>query len=234
MKKTFNLVLTTVLLGVFCCLPVKAAECSNDLYQAADKVKVSNEFVEEIDNETDIVLSNGSKPMMLVDNIKIENVTNQMTIVVTETKNNTSNTYNYSNSNNGTITIKDTIVRKVKNYTIDIYASDSTNCGGTKLKVKYLETLAYNPYSKSTRCEGNEKFEYCKEYLNREITEEEFQKKLSEYLGEDEGENDKEGILAFINKHKVLLIIIISLLVIGGTTTIIIRRRKGVDKNEKK
>ena len=234
MKKIFNLVLTTILLGVFACLPVKAAECGNDLYQAADKVKVSNEFVEEKDNETDIVLSDGSKPMILVDNIKIENITSDMYVIVTETKTNQSTTYNYTDTANGIITIKDNTVRKVKNYTIDIYAANNTNCGGAKLKVKYLETPAYNPYSQSTRCDGNEKFEYCKEYLNKEITEEEFQKKLGEYLGEDTNTNEKEGLLAFLNKHKLLFILIISLLVIGGTTTIVIQRRKGVDKNEKK
>ncbi len=231
MKKTFKLLLAAVLFSTFTITYVNAAECSteamNKYTSLADKVQVTNEFKKEEDN-SGFVLDDGSKPIVRVDNITIKNLTDDMYVVVSEEITNSQQTYNYSDTTNGTITIKQYNVLDVLKYTFEIYTSDKTGCGGTKLKVRYLTTQAFNPYFESMMCDNLKDYTYCQEYVSSALTEDEFNDKIENYKNQTEKkEQEEKGILAFLNKHKIELLIIISLLVIGGTTTVIVMKKKG-------
>ena len=73
-----------------------------------------------------------------------------------------------------------------------------------------LELPIYNVYYESTDCKDYPDFKYCREFLSKEITDEEFNTALAEYIVDKEiSENslDNESILEdFLTKENIILL----------------------------
>ena len=117
--------------------------------------------------------------------------------------------------------------------TYEIYTANSTACPGEKLMTGYLTLPKANPYANITMCENSDS-EYCKQYVDHEITQEEFDKYTKSLVTEHDKEmkqkEDEEKAAAKKNK-KIKKILIISGCVLGAgliaTTVVVVVKRRG-------
>lgn len=248
MRKNAKYLLLTLLIFCFA-VKVDAAECSYEkqveLNNLAATVKATYEEVEiDTGEKISYVDDNGNiypdKKVPLIEkgfNVKILNITNDISVNISSDDGRINKTYFYSDSKNGTIDLGNIIADKVVTYTIKIY-SNVEECN-LDLRTFILLTPMYNSYSEFEFCSHYPDFEYCQEYTT-DITYnlDDFMKKSEEYRkAKTKEEENKEEIkksenkfLAFIKNNKNLLILISSIILIAGVTTIvIIIIKKGVD-----
>lgn len=119
------------------------------------------------------------------------------------------------------------VVREGISYKVDIYASNVTNCGGTKIMSKEINLPYYNDYSQREECEGIEDFDLCQPYYDGYIESEEyFLEQVEKYKnGEITPDIEKEEeifaqILNFISDN--LLIVIPALVILVLITAIVV------------
>ncbi len=131
--------------------------------------------------------------------------------------NSTNITYNYSNTNNGEITITGyTNIEKI-NYTF--YSSDK-ECSGNMLTTKYVTFPNYNQYYGDEICKGIENYSLCKRWAKVTSNYDEFKTKVENYknnkpvIVEPEKPSVVEGVLNFLIKY-IIAIIIGTIIIIG-------------------
>lgn len=243
MRKRAKYMLATLLMFCFT-VNVKAAECSYEkqveLNNIASTVKATYEEVEIDTGETKsyvdeegIIYPDKRVPVKEKGfNVKILNITKDISVSVTSDDGAVDKTLFYSDSNNGTIDLTTTIADKVITYTIKVY-SNIEDCD-LELRTIIFITPMYNPYSKYSFCEQYPNFSYCQEYTtDTSLNLEDFINKMAIYkeeqdVNEEKNSDDKKkNFLDFIKENKKLLIAISSIiLIVGGTTTVIIIIRK--------
>lgn len=244
MQKSTKCVLAALLM--FCFIRnVNATECSYEkqveLNNQASTVKATYEEV-EIDtgqtysyvDENDIIHEDKQIPLKAKGfNVKILNITNDISVNVTSDDNKINKNYFYSDSNNGVIDLTTTLSDKVIAYTIKIY-SNVEGCN-LELRTITLITPMYNTYSELGFCAQYPDFEYCQEYttdsnfnLNDFKEKSEVYKKTVKSVENDKKTKKNENKLKeFLKDNRTLLIIIGSIiLIVGGSTTVIIVIRK--------
>ena len=93
---------------------------------------------------------------------------------------------------------------------ISVFGSASSKCPDFHVRDIDLELPIYNVYYESTDCKDYPDFNYCREFLSKEITDEEFNTALAEYIVDKEmSENslDSESILEeFLTKENIILL----------------------------
>lgn len=121
------------------------------------------------------------------------------------------------------------------NYQIFYIANEKNECGMEVLKTISLNIPVYNIHSKKEICkeEKYSDFEYCKEIVKKEISEEEFNKKIEAFNGNNSNTNNKPSTSLFetiknIIIDNLLIIISVFILLIGSTVIIITTKRKKI------
>lgn len=147
--------------------------------------------------------------------------------------------YDSSKAVNGVISIDWTNLSKVATFTIKVYASNATGCGGELYRTIYLTIPRYNDYSEYVVCNTLTDYYLCQKYVTfdevdfgvfssnveKKLEEVEEDKKLTDTDDEDKWYTSAWN---FIKEHNVAFIIGgISLIVIaGGVAIVIIRNRR--------
>ena len=169
--------------------------------------------------------------------IYISNLTEDLYIKVYNNVTNETLTYNYSDSDNGSISIDWKKIRKITNFTITVYSSDKTNCPDKKLYTTYVTIPRYNEYSGYELCRGIEEFYLCHEFLSVESEDfENFTQLVNKYREgkiNNEGQEvipdkvENNGFWDYIHNHLGLVIgASISILLIVGLVVVIIVKKQ--------
>lgn len=245
--KKFKLVVITFIASLIC-MPCVFAECeaaeSNKLNSLATNVKNSQEVIEKVmdpdpdwnppDGLTEEEFANYEYKIKYF-RIYINNITEDLYVIVTNNTTEEKKTYNYQDTNNGTVFFDEMVSSQIVNYKVEVYASDKTNCNSKKLRTFYITTPKYNSLSEYKSCEGIEEFYLCHEYLNVETSTENFETLVKDYregkLKADGSKKDEEkkneGFLGFLKEHKGTVIIAsLAIITIGGLVTVIIVKKQ--------
>ena len=239
MRKNAKYILVSLMSFCFA-VNVNAAECSYEkqveLNNIASTVKATYEETEidtgetmnYVDEDGDIHPDQKVPIMEKGFNIKILNITNDISVNVSSDDQRINRTYFYSDSNNGVIDLGNVIADKVITYTIKVYS----NVDGCVLDLRtfIMVTPMYNSYSEFEFCSQYPNFEYCQEYTtDTTYNLDDFMKKSEEYRKTNKKEEQKNEtkktqnkFLDYIKKNKKLLIVIGSIILIAGVTTIVI------------
>lgn len=220
MKRNILLKIVLILVAFFAFDNVYAESCStkelNTLKQLASNIKVSYELQDDTYNE--------SHTYYYV--ISFLNLSEKF----------------YLQNHGGMIYDYDEMPsRKLENYgegrtySFNIYASDKTNCKGTKIVTKKVSLPYYNDYSQKEECKGNEEFELCQPYYSGVIESNDyFYQKLNEYKSKINNDNKKNEEMTALDRminlyvNNLIVSIPITVVVIGGIITIgvvLVRRR---------
>lgn len=168
-------------------------------------------------------------------NVIVNNLTENIYVDVYEKKTNKITRFKYENSDNGTVKLRWDNLRVIGDFTVTVYTSDNTNCGGKKLFSIPFTTPRYNEYSEYNACKDNPNYYLCQEYLTFEPTEDEDVLGLI-YAFDAQQKNEKnkksevgnKGLKGFLGKNKWTITIVTAIVVVGGGITILvlIKRRK--------
>lgn len=186
MKKNILLKIALILVAFFAFDNVYAESCStkelNTLKQLASNIKVSYELQDDTYNESHAYYYT----------ISFLNLNEKF----------------YLQSNGGVIYDYDEMPsRRLENYgegltyVFGIYASDKTNCSGTKIVTKKVYLPYYNDYSQKEECNGNEEFELCQPYYGGIIESDDyFYQKLNEYKNKKNNGDKKSEEATILDK----------------------------------
>lgn len=240
MRKNAKYILVSLLSFCFA-VNVNAAECSYEkqveLNNIASTVKATYEETEIETGETysyvdDDGIIHTDKQLAIKEkgfDVKLLNLTNDISVTVTSDDGRINKTYFYSDSNNGTVDLGKVLADKVITYTIKVYS----NVDGCNLDLRTINlvTPMYNSYSEMGFCTDYPNFEYCQEYTtDATLNLNDFREKAENYKSSHKKENNQKEatkknqnkFLDFIKKNKKLLIVIGSIILIAGVTTIVI------------
>lgn len=239
MRKNAKYILVSLLSFCFA-VNVNAAECSYEkqveLNNIASTVKATYEETEIETGETysyvdDDGIIHTDKQLAIKEkgfDVKLLNLTSDISVTVTSDDGRINKTYFYSDSNNGTVDLGKVLADKVITYTIKVYS----NVDGCNLDLRTINlvTPMYNSYSEMGFCTDYPNFEYCQEYTtDTTYNLDDFMKKSEEYRKTNKKEEQKNEtkktqnkFLDFIKKNKKLLIVIGAIILIAGVTTIVI------------
>lgn len=226
MKKVFSLTVFLLTCFLFLISQTKADSCSYKEQQALNKeasnVKINYEIV---DRRNEIKDENIEINNYFYINIIISNLTDNLYINAKNDYDNKEVKYFYSDSENGSIFIKGLNIRKVINYSFEIYAN--TSCFNNKIITKKIKTPKYNSefYNRGI-CINIPEYKYCQEFIDNELSINSQAKKIndyynSKYLKNNQAKNDNQKI-----NIKLLLVIILSIIIVGGLIVLFIFLRK--------
>lgn len=184
----------------------------NELFNLTEEELASTDSV-----DSDIILMKGVQ-------INILNVTPNVYLVVqSDDESIPERQINYEDTNNGKITLTVPDVLKIRNYTINIYATD-VSCSTSLLRTAKVVTPMENDIAYSTACIGHSDLYYCQPFLTSEINMsfDEIYTKLKENEMTNK-ENEEQDTKSFWENNKTLIIVIgvIVLIIAGGTATTI-------------
>ena len=170
--------------------------------------------------------------------IKIYNMNSSMRLVVTNDNNSQKHELTYRNiGSDGSITLKQTAINKVINYTIDVYGGVNTNCYSEKLRTIKVTVPKYNYYSNLEMCSTIPDYYLCQEYITFDIDGSTASDKINEYREKIDKELEEKEVKTeeknksvikkartFFSDYKYILIGL--LVILGVIITIIILKRK--------
>ena len=108
--------------------------------------------------------------------------------------------------NNGEIIIYNVI--SGKSYRYGVFTSDRNPCSGSSIYNIYVTLPFYNPYYKDGLCEGINSYKYCKKFINKSVTYEEFVENVTNYKKSLEKQDDDTDVLekTFLEKAFDLIV----------------------------
>ena len=249
--KVFSLFCICFMLGI---LSINAAECSDKT--VAKNVKAKYELKNETDENYDPCPGKEcgqsdwtvAPPKGYYYNLIVNNLTDDMYVEISNDYNDNFDTeegqatypekdvINADKFQNGTLTYESLRVFYSVNYTIDIY-SKSNSC---LLKTIKLKTPLVNEYvsTKSDICAKIPDFEYCQEWVDESISEDNFYKKAQDYANKNnvnikneipdeyKEKEQKQDNKNKMNNIKLILISVVILLAIVTIVTGVIVRGK--------
>ena len=193
----------------------------NELFNLTEEELASIDSV-----DSDIIIMKGVQ-------INILNVTPNVYLVVqSDDESIPERQINYEDTNNGKITLTVPDVLKIRNYTINIYATD-VSCSTSLLRTAKVVTPMENEMAYSTACSDHSDLYYCQPFLTSELNMsfDEMYTKLKENEKTNK-ENEEKDTKSFWENNKTLIIVIgVLLLIIAGgtaTTIFIINKRSRV------
>lgn len=158
MEKHKSLILTLVLF--LCVTKVNAAACNNSLkvnYQEkAKNISYSYKY-EDSNNTFNITFTNIDSSFYLIDMESMQK-------------------YDYAN---GEMTINN--VAPGKSYRFNVFTKDNNPCSRSSIYPIYVTLPYYNPYYTDSLCDGISNYQYCKKFINKNISYEEFQNNVTKY-----------------------------------------------------
>lgn len=161
--------------------------------------------------------------------IDVEGLTENTYAIVINDYNDTKNTYNYSDTEEGKFSFNTDNVNKKINYVIKIYSVDTT-CSIEPLNTLSVRTDKFNSYSMNDVCRNPYGIELCGAFYDvGDMTYEEFNEKVSA-LVEEESKPFSKKLGSFIAKY-YLYILIPFLIIVGIYVVRIIILKRG-KKNE--
>ncbi len=162
----------------------------NTINQKAANIKVSYEILTE-----KIESTSGQVTTMDYINVSLLNISEEFYVSIKNDFNSEIKTYNYGDTNNGSIVFRWDNLDKTTNFTIEIYTTAKTSCPNELYKTLYLLTPRRNFFGFSDSCALYPDFELCQKYVktNSEITEENFRKKLEKFELEHSKKEDSEN-----------------------------------------
>ncbi len=249
MKKIKSVVLACFMF--FASIGIVNAACSaeetNKINSLATNVRVSYELLErEIEITEDFNFPDGITEEEMENyvakesffRIYISNVTEELYVNVIDTQTNKTKTYTYADAKDGVITIDQTDMTSINNYTFMVYSSSATGCPNRRLYTLYLTTPMYNSYNESDLCVDIEEFYLCHEFLSVPVVSfDDFVKLTDNYRAgkiNEKGEEitntqkkEEKGFAQFIKKHRNM-VIVVSVIVVatGGLVTVIIVKKQ--------
>lgn len=243
--KRIKLFLILVLTFIFSINPVNAACESKELNQVrqdAYKVSVSSELMKEEMEKGTYDPPDGADHDTYVGylkyfNVYINNISENIYIEVTDSISGNKKVYHNSDSNEGTIVIRDNNMTKLNTYTIDVYATNE-ECETAKIRTVTYVKPKYNEYYGLSACEYAPNYYLCREYIDFDITYsgEETINKIAQYSAElekKEEEKQQEIIKKKERNNKIIIASIAVVIVAGVATTIVIILKKRRVANEK-
>jgi len=206
-----------------------ATTCDNttmqNLKKLAKEVNISYELIKKID------YSDGYRYNIIIDNLVKELYVEYSYYKV-----------NYSDTNNGSYTLKHVITPRITKAKINIYVADGV-CKGELLRVVNINFPYYNPFSDYEECQEYKDADICrKDIYTYDLTDDDFKKEIEEY--KKELENKKVEVVKkkstfvmvkdFVMKYKIPIgigaVVIVVLIIIIGVR-INIKRKKRVKIN---
>ena len=161
--------------------------------------------------------------------IDVSGLTEGMYAIVINDYNDTKNTYNYSDTEEGKFSFYTDNVNKKINYVIKVYNVDTT-CSVEPLNTLSVKTDKFNSYSMNDDCRNPYGIELCGAFYDvGNMTYEEFNEKVSA-LVEEESKPFSKKLGSFIAKY-YLYILIPFLIIVGIYVVRIIILKRG-KKNE--
>ena len=103
--------------------------------------------------------------------------------------------------NNGEITINN--VGAGKSYRFGVFTSDANPCSGSSIYNIYITLPFFNPYYTDSLCDGINNYKYCKKFINKSVSYEEFKENVTNYknsLNKDNKDTKEEIEKTFIEK----------------------------------
>ncbi len=217
-----------------------ASSCSYseqaELNNIAANVKVAYDVVEVykgklINPETDEEFDSYNKGLK----INILNVSDEITIKVTNNKTKEVKNFTSKDAQNGIISFDHNDVTSVTNYNIEVIANKYSCAGDLIRKIDFIAPM-YNSYSELAICNEHPEFYYCQEFIADEnVDYNTFINKVEDLREEDEKkqkeeQEEKKGFLEKIKelykRNKLVINITGSVIVVGGLTTAIILIKK--------
>ena len=185
----------------------------NELFNLTEEELASTDSV-----DSDIIIMKGVQ-------INILNVTPNVYLVVqSDDESIPERQINYEDTNNGKITLTVPDVLKIRNYTINIYATD-VSCSTSLLRTAKVVTPMENDIAYQGVCVGHSDLYYCQPFVTTEINMNfnEVYAKVKEIENKLFKENETQNNKNFWENNKTLIIVIgaIVLIIAGGTATTI-------------
>ena len=165
--------------------------------------------------------------------LKIENVTEDVYVRVTNDYDNTTKDYYYKDSDNGTLVIPSPNVYRYVKYIVKVYTKDS-ECGGEAVQTLNLKTNIYNGYSNFDICKkAKEPIDICYEFKDTSNL------SVNEFMIEAQKEIDYLNrsfltkLLDFIKEYYMYILIPIILIGAYYIVRIVILKRSRNEKYNK-
>ncbi len=192
------------------------AECNDEVLLDAKNVKV-----EAIPMTEDLIYYV----------IKISNLTPNIYITIHEDDNDTTTTYKYDDSENGTIEIEHWYIYEKVYYTINVY-STIDGCADESLNEIKVNTKKFNERYGYVSCEENPDYEKCDPFyeppIGEEQTDEEFYEEIQKY-NEKKDMSFWDKVYAFIKDYYLYALVPIILVSLGYGIAIYIHKAKRGD-----
>ena len=94
--------------------------------------------------------------------------------------------------NQGEITIGN--VLPGKSYRYGVFTSDQNPCSSSSIYYIYITLPFYNPYYNDSLCDGISSYKYCRKFINKSISYEEFTENVNEYRDYLNSKDTKEVV----------------------------------------
>lgn len=150
---------------------VNAAACDNALkvdYQNRAKNITYSYIYNDSNNTFDVIFTNITDGLYLIDMDTMQEY-----------------------RNNGEITINS--VMSGKSYRFGVFTSDANPCSGSSIYNIYVTLPFYNPYYTDNLCDGISNYKYCKKFINKSVSYEEFKENVENYKnGLNKSDNTNE------------------------------------------
>lgn len=160
-------------LNVFAdCSYTEQAELLNKAANVKASYEIKNEVVHFVDMDANIDYFN----------IQLYNLSEDFYAIVRNDYNSASQTLRSTDAKDGVITYRWNNLDNITNFTIEVYASGSSNCTGEKFKTLYIQTPRFNEYYDREICKELTDFYLCQKYITINLpTEERFFEQLDSY-----------------------------------------------------
>lgn len=212
-----KIIFLTIILAIFK-LDIVSARCDDSTLSRAKSI-ASNvnitydyHFVGNIPY-FDITLTNLTKDIYFVDTL-------------------TNKTYRYANTKNGEITIYN---YRGSSGSYEFYSTNS-ECSSVTLTTKYYSFPIYNEYYKNEECKGLEKENFCKKWVNKYYSYDDFITEVNNYKSglnnlivtpaDDMKEYKSEFLNTLANIYVKYYYIILILIILVCSIFIVIKRKK--------
>lgn len=166
--------------------------------------------------------------------VNISNVTENLYIKVFNSVDNSTKIFTSSDAVNGIISFRWDDIETVANLTIKVYTSQNTKCANEEVLVQQETLPMYNEYSETAYCLENPDESICSQYVKKEVTQEEYERKYNKSIKEATEKEKEERkvtkkVAKIFKKNKKGFIIggsIIIVLGVATTVVVIVKRRR--------
>ena len=173
--------------------------------------------------------------------ISIVNLSERFYVEVSNDYNREVKTFYYSDAKDGVVTFDWENINAVTKFTIKIYSSDKTGCGGELYRTTTVTTPRRNEYYDYGICSVAEGYYLCDKYVTYpEVEFSTFIDRVTRYVDSKENENNPNGdndswiekTGNFIGEHKVIFIVcgVALIIAMGVVVAVIVKKHRSSDE----